>query len=140
MENMSSVMSVAISLMDWRKCGNYRVRNLASKVRVSHQPPGVDHVRILHTVSLPPASFGPAWEADFGVCKIVIRFQCLQRGPAYFNNVYQSKVHLLCQDIAQTCLSLAVVGALERVGHATFGGPKQSGQRSELVVFCKTQI
>ena len=26
---------------------------------------------------------------------------------------------LLCQDIVQVCLSLAAVGALERVGHAT---------------------
>ena len=36
----------------------------------------------------------------------------------------QSAVHLLYQEIAQTCLSLAVVGALERVRHVTFGSVK----------------
>ena len=33
------------------------------------------------------------------------------------------------------CLFLAAVGALERIGHATFGGAKESVQKSELVVF-----
>ena len=53
---------------------------------------------------------------------IVIRFWCLQRGPADINAADQSAVRLLCQDIVQRCLSLAAVGALEGVGHATFGG------------------
>ena len=37
------------------------------------------------------------------------------------------------------CLSLAAVSALERIGHVTFGGAKESVQKSELVVFCQTQ-
>ena len=73
------------------------------------------------------------------VCKILIRLRCLQRGPAYFKKADQSMVHFLCQDIVQTCLSFAEVSAYERVGHAKFGGPKQSGQKSEPVVFCETQ-
>ena len=55
------------------------------------------------------------------------------------NAADESAVCLLCQDIIQTCLSLAAVGALERVGHATFEGAKESFQKSELVVFCETQ-
>ena len=52
----------------------------------------------------------------------------------------ESAVRLLCQDMIQTGLSLAAVGALERVGHATFGGAKESVQKkSELAVFCETQ-
>ena len=87
--------------------------------------PGVGRFWILRTFSLLPVSCRPAWEADFGVYEIVIRFRChLQREPAYINDTNQSTVHLLCQDITQTCLSFDVVGALERVGHATFGGRK----------------
>ena len=37
------------------------------------------------------------------------------------------------------CLSLATVGALECVERATFGGAKESVQKSELVVFCEIQ-
>ena len=48
-------------------------------------------------------------------------------------------VRLLCQKIIQTCLSLAAVGALERIGPATFGDLKESVQKSELVVFCENQ-
>ena len=55
------------------------------------------------------------------------------------NAADESAVRLLCQDIIQTCLSIAAVGALERIGHATFGGAKESVQKSELVVFCETQ-
>ena len=55
------------------------------------------------------------------------------------NAADQSTVRLLCQDIVQTCLSLAAVGALERVGHAIFGGAKESIQRSEVDVFYETQ-
>ena len=52
----------------------------------------------------------------------------------------ESAIRLLCQDIVQTCLSLAVVGAVERVGHATFGDVNGIGiQKSELVVFCETK-
>ena len=51
----------------------------------------------------------------------------------------ESAVRLLCQDVIQTCLSLAEVGALERIGRATFGGAKTKVQKSELVVFCETQ-
>ena len=50
-----------------------------------------------------------------------------------------SRLRLLCQDLIQTCLSLAAVGAFERIGHATFGGAKSSVQKSELDVFFETQ-
>ena len=52
-----------------------------------------------------------------------------------------SAVHLLCQDIVQTRLSVTAVGALEGVGHATFKGKgaKKHVQKNELVVFCKVQ-
>ena len=53
------------------------------------------------------------------------------------NAADESPVRLLCQNIIQTCLSLAPVGALERIGHATFGGAKESVQKIELVVFCQ---
>ena len=55
------------------------------------------------------------------------------------NAADQPMVRLFCQDIFQTCLSLAAEDVLERVGHATFGGAKESVQKSELVVFYKTQ-
>ena len=55
------------------------------------------------------------------------------------NAADQSAVHLLCQAIVQTCLSVAADGALEGVGHATFRGAKKRVQKSELVVFCETQ-
>ena len=61
------------------------------------------------------------------------------RGPADINAADELVVRLLCQDIIHTCLSLAVVGALERIGHATFGGAKKKVQKSELVVFCENQ-
>ena len=51
----------------------------------------------------------------------------------------ESSVRLLCRDIIQMCLSLAAVGALERIGHASFGGAKKRVQKSELVGFCETQ-
>ena len=60
-------------------------------------------------------------------------------GPADINAADESAVHLLCQDVIQTCFSLAVVGALERIGHATFGGAKKKVPKSELVVFCENQ-
>ena len=46
---------------------------------------------------------------------------------------------LLCQDIIKTCLFLAAIGVLERVGHATFEGAKENIQKSELVVFYEIQ-
>ena len=55
------------------------------------------------------------------------------------NAADESAVRLLCPNIIQTCWSLAAVGALERIGHATFGGAKESAHKSELVVFCETQ-
>ena len=61
------------------------------------------------------------------------------RGPADINAADESAVRLLCQGIIQKCLSLAVVGALGRAGHATFGGAKESIQKNELVLFCETQ-
>ena len=73
----------------------------------------------------------------FRVYEIVIRFWCLQRGAADINAADQSTVRLLCRDIVQTCLSLNAVGALERVGHATFGGANKSVQKSELVASAK---
>ena len=39
----------------------------------------------------------------------------------------------------RSCLSLAAVGAVERVGYAAFEGTKKSVQKSEPVVFCETQ-
>ena len=62
----------------------------------------------------------PAWDADFRVHENIIRFWCLQRGPADINAADQSAVHVLCQDVVQMCLSLATVDGLEGVGHATF--------------------
>ena len=61
------------------------------------------------------------------------------RGPADVNAADESAARLFCQDIIQACLSLAAVGALERMGNATFGGAKESVQKSEVVVFCETQ-
>ena len=40
------------------------------------------------------------------------------------NAADESTVRLFCQNIIQTCLSLAAAGALERIGHATFGDAK----------------
>ena len=57
----------------------------------------------------------------------------------YINAADELAVRLLCHDVIQTWLSLAAVGALERIGHATFGGAKESVQKSELVVFCEIQ-
>ena len=55
------------------------------------------------------------------------------------NGADESAVRLLDQDIIQKCLSLAAVGALERMGHATFGGANESVQKSEPVIFCEAQ-
>ena len=55
------------------------------------------------------------------------------------NEADQSTVHLLCQGIVQTCLSFAVVGALERVGHGTFGGPKEVVRGASLLSFAKSR-
>ena len=60
-------------------------------------------------------------------------------GGANIDAADDSAVHLLCQDVIETCLSLVAVGALKRIGHATFRGAKESVQKSELVVFCETQ-
>ena len=56
---------------------------------------------------------------DFHVHEIVI-----QGGPADINAADESAARLPCQDIIQKCLPLAAVGALELIGHATFGGAK----------------
>ena len=40
---------------------------------------------------------------------------------ADINAANESAVRLLCQDAIQKCMSLAAVGALERIGHATLG-------------------
>ena len=42
------------------------------------------------------------------------------------NAADKSAVRLLYQDITHTCLSLAAVGAFKGIGHATFGGAKES--------------
>ena len=56
------------------------------------------------------------------------------------NEAGESAVRLLCQNVIQTCLSLASVGTLERIGHVTFGGAKESIRQSELILFfCETQ-
>ena len=63
---------------DWLLPGNLRVSNLAWKVQVSHQPPEVGRLRsFFGSVPLPPVCCGTAWDADFRVHKIVIRFWCL---------------------------------------------------------------
>ena len=54
------------------------------------------------------------------------------------NSADESTVRLLCQNIIQTCLSLAAVGALERTRHDTFEGAKGSVQKSKFVVFYDT--
>ena len=98
----------ADAIGDWRLSCNHRVSNLASKVRVSHQPPEVGRLRsFFGSFPLPSVWCGSAWDADFRVYTIVIRFWCLYRGPADMNAADQSTVHLLCQDKVQTCLSLA---------------------------------
>ena len=43
------------------------------------------------------------------------------------------------QDIVKTSLALSTVGALERVGNATFRGAKERVQKSEFIVFCEAQ-
>ena len=48
----------------------------------------------------------------------------LRTGPADPNATDESAVRLLSRDIIQKCWSLTAAGALERVGHATFGGAK----------------
>ena len=112
------------AIREWRLCANHRVRNLASKVRVSHQPSKVGQLRsFLGTVSLLPVWYGPEWDTEFRVYGIAIQLWCL-KGPADINAADESAVRLLCQDIIQTYLSLAAVGALERIGHAIFGGVK----------------
>ena len=72
--------------------------------------------------------------ASFGVSLVLslfLRFGADLRGMRTFaylrraadiNAVDESAVRLLCQDIIPMCLSLAAVGTLERIGHATFGG------------------
>ena len=63
---------------DWWWCANHRVCNLASKVRVCHQPPKVGQLRgFLGTASLPPVWCGRAWDANFRVHEVVIRLWCL---------------------------------------------------------------
>ena len=59
--------------------------------------------------------------------------------PADINVANQSKVHLLSRDIIRTFLFLAAVGALECVRHAILEDSSKSVQKSEFVVFCKTQ-
>ena len=64
---------------EWRLCANHRVRNLASNVRVSHQPSQVGQLRsFLGTVSCPPVWYGPEWDTDFRVYEIVIQLWCLK--------------------------------------------------------------
>ena len=55
---------------------------------------------------LPPVCCGPAWDADFRVHEILIRFWCLYGGPADINAADESAVRLLCQNIlceSETC-------------------------------------
>ena len=60
-------------------------------------------------------------------------------GAIDINAADQSAVRLLRQDVVEARLALAAVGALERVGYATFGGAKGGVQKSKFVVFCETQ-
>ena len=69
----------------------------------------------------------------------MIRFWFLWGGLADIKAADESAVRLLYQDVTQTCFSLAAVGALERIGHATFWGAKESVQKSKLVVLYETQ-
>ena len=78
-----------------------------------------------------------AWDADLSVYEIVIRFWCLQKGPADINAADQSTSRLLCQDIVHTCVCLTALGALERVGHTTFGGAKNVFRRASLLSSAK---
>ena len=141
---MTAAMSVGISLMQvpsgiGGSAATIAFATWTSKAWVSHQPLELGRLwNFLSTVPLPPVWCGPAWDADFRVHEIVIRFWCLQRGPAGINEADPSAVCLLCHDVVQTCLSLAAVGASERVGHATFWGVKESVQKRELVVLCQT--
>ena len=48
-------------------------------------------------------------------------------------------VRLFHHDVVKTSLALAAVGALERVGYATFRGAKERVKKSEFIVFCDAQ-
>ena len=67
----------------------------------------------------------------------MIRFWCLQRGPADINAADQSAVHPICQDIVQTRLCLAAVGALKRVEHATLRGVKKVFRKASSLSFAR---
>ena len=68
-------VTVAGPIGDWWRFVSHRVRNLASKVRVSHQPPKIGQLRsFLGTVPLPLVWCGPSWDADFRVHEIVTPF------------------------------------------------------------------
>ena len=62
-----------------------------------------------------------------------------RRGRSDINAADQSAVRLFRQDVVEARLALAGVGALERVGYATFGGAKEGVEKSKFVVFCETQ-
>ena len=81
-ENMTSAMS----MVTWY-CGNHCVRKLASKVRLSHQPPEVPFL---------PVWCKLAWDAVFRVYEILIRFWRLQGRPVDTNAANESAVSLLC--------------------------------------------
>ena len=127
---MTSAMSVAMSPMQVpSRIGGSA--SMASKVRVSNQPPKVGQLwSFLGTVPLPPVWCGPAWDADFRVHEIVIRSdsgaskggrrtltQRMSGGPPALSE-YNPNVLVPC----------SAVGALERIGHATFRGAKKCSE------------
>ena len=62
-----------------------------------------------------------------------------KRGGSDIYAADQSAVRLLRQEVVEACLALPAVGALKRVGYATFGGAKEGVQKSKFVVSCETE-
>ena len=124
-ENITSAMSMVMSLMQvpsgiggsavtialttWHRRFGSAINRLRSAVFGG----------FFGTVPLHPEWCGPAWDADGRVHEIMIRFWCLNGGPADINAADESAVRLLCQGMIQNCLSLAAVGGLECVGYVT---------------------
>ena len=119
-ESMTSVMSVAMSLMQvpsgiggsastivfatWhRRCGS--VINLLRSV--SFEVPWY----CLSSSGLVRTYVGCGLSCTPDCHPILVPL----RGPADINAADESAIRLLCQDIIQTCLSLAAIGALERI-------------------------
>ena len=83
-----------------------------TRVRVSNEPLVVGCPRSFLCTLPPPVRCGSAWNVDFLLHEIVIRFWYLQRVPVNINAADQSAVRLLVI-IVHTCL--------EGEGHAALG-------------------